>query len=138
MGGRVVYERVWNFSLGLAPGSYAGSLAPCRHPVGKGSLVLSLGVLQGHERVRQASQNCVVQGREKGNMCCRGKHRPVCMGQQRGVCMLTHVHETLVSVSLLVCYMFALSRLQGTECDGREGKPCPPSPLEVISVVLRT
>lgn len=80
----------------------------------------------------------VEEGRGKRNMCGQGKHRPVCMEKQRGVCVLTHVHETLVPVSLLVCDMFALSRLQGTECDGKEGKPCPLSPLEVIAVVLRT
>lgn len=91
--------------------------------------------------MRQASQNRVVEeGRGKGNMCCQGKQGLVCMGKQRGVCMLTHGHETLVPVFLLVCCMFALSRLQGTEYDKRKGKPCPPSSLEVmnLSVVLRT
>lgn len=69
---------------------------------------------------------------------CQGKHRPVCMGKQRWVCLLTNVHETLVSMFPLVCCMFALSILQGTECDRREGKPCLLPPLEVIPMVLKT
>lgn len=69
-----------------------------------------------------------------------GKHGLACMGKQRGVCVLTHVHENLVSVFLLKCCMFALSRLQGTEYGKRKGKPCPPSSLEVmyLSMVPRT
>lgn len=48
--------------------------------------------------------------------------------------MLTDVHKTLLSVSPPV----ALARLQGTECDRREGELCLLPPLEVMPVVLKT
>lgn len=80
---------------------------------------------------------CGTGGEKEGEHVLPRQAQACVHGKAEGVCLLTNVHETLVSVSPLCC-MFALSRLQGTECDRREGKPCPLPPLEVIPVVLKT
>lgn len=54
------------------------------------------------------SEPCGAGGEREGSMCCRDKHRPVRMGKQRWVCLLTKLHETLLSVSPLLCCVICL------------------------------
>lgn len=98
---------------------------------------------QSSQWLKQAPRNLVEVEEEGGGepLLQRGKLRPACL-EIRGVCtggvcahaLCMHVHEPsgicvpahLQRKHWCVC----LSRLQGTECDGREETRYPPPPMQ--------